>query len=41
MLKNNCKFKDYYSVLDITYIKENLKENNIDERVQKYIKNKF
>ena len=32
--------KDYYSVFDVPYLKENLNEKNIDEFVEKYIKNK-
>ena len=38
--KNNFKFKDYYSVLDIPYIKEDLNEKELDEFVGQYIKNK-
>lgn len=37
--KKNFKFKDYYSVLDIPYVKENLKRDNIDNIVKKYKKN--
>ena len=39
--KNNFKFKDYYSILDITYIKEKAREKKLEEIVEKYIKNKF
>ena len=37
--KKNFKFKDYYSVLDIPYVKENLKRDNIDNIVKKYKNN--
>lgn len=30
--KKNFKFKDYYSILDIPYVKEDLKMDNIDNR---------
>ena len=32
----NFKFKDYYSVLDIPYIKENLKKDNLNDIIKKY-----
>lgn len=38
--KSNFKFKDYYSILDIPYIKEDLKKNNFDIIIKKYEKNK-
>ena len=39
--KKNFKFKDYYSVLDIPYIKEDLKKENLDDIVKKYENNRF
>lgn len=33
---NNFKFKDYYSILDIPYFKEDLKKENINTIVNKY-----
>ena len=39
--KNNFKFKDYYSVLDIPYIKEDLKKKNLYYIIKKYKKNRF
>ena len=38
--RNNFKFKDYYSVLDILYIKEDLNKKELDEIVGQYIKDK-
>ena len=38
--KNNFKFKDYYSILDIPYIKENITKNNLDSIIKKYKRNK-
>ena len=34
----NFKFKDYYSVLNIPYIKEDLKKNNLNDIIKKYQK---
>ena len=39
--KTNFKFKDYYSILDIPYIKEDLKKDNLDAIVKKYEKNRL
>ena len=39
--KNNFKFKDYYSILDIPYIKENVNSENLDIIVKKYEKNRL
>lgn len=39
--KNNFKFKDYYSNLNIPYIKENLKKKNLDNIIKKYKENRF
>ena len=39
--KKNFKFKDYYSNLNIPYIKEDLKKENLDCIIQKYKKNRF
>ncbi len=39
--RNNFKFKDYYSVLDILYIKEDLNKKELDEIAEHYIKDKF
>ena len=39
--KNNFKFKDYYSVLDIPYIKEDLKKENLEIIIEKYKKNRY
>lgn len=36
--KNNFKFKDYYSILDIPYIKEDLKNDNLFNIIKKYQK---
>lgn len=36
--QNNFKFKDYYSILDIPYIKEDLKNNNLSDIIKKYQK---
>ena len=33
---NNFKFKDYYSTLDISYVKEDLKKENINTIIKKY-----
>ena len=33
--KNNFKFKDYYSILDIPYIKEDLKKDNLNNIIKK------
>lgn len=41
MSKKNFKFKDYYSVLDIPYIKEDLKKENLDKIIKKYEINRF
>lgn len=41
MSKKNFKFKDYYSVLDIPYIKEDLKKKNFEHIVKKYMKSKL
>ena len=38
---NNFKFKDYYSILDISYIKEDLKKENINTIIKKYNNNEF
>lgn len=38
--KNNYKFKDYYSVLDIPYIKEDLKREKLENIIKKYEKNR-
>lgn len=38
---NNFKFKDYYSILDISYIKEDLKKENINNIIEKYSNNKL
>ena len=37
----NFKFKDYYSILDIPYIKEDLKRENINTIIKKYSNNKI
>ena len=37
----NFKFKDYYSILDIPYIKEDLKKENINTIIKKYRNNKI
>ncbi len=34
--KKNFKFKDYYSVLDVPYIKEDLKKDNLNNIIKKY-----
>jgi len=39
--KNNFKFKDYYSILDIPYIKEKIKNKNLDSIIKKYKNNRF
>lgn len=39
--KKNFKFKDYYSVLDIPYIKEDLKREKLEHIIKKYNKNRF
>lgn len=39
--KNNFKFKDYYSILDIPYIKEDLNRENLDIIVKKYQENRM
>lgn len=39
--KNNFKFKDYYSVLDMPYIKEDLKKKNLEIIIEKYKKNRY
>lgn len=38
--KNNFKFKDYYSILDISYVKEDLKKENLNIIIKKYNNNK-
>ena len=38
---NNFKFKDYYSILDISYVKEDLKIDNINTIIKKYSNNKL
>jgi hypothetical protein len=38
---NNFKFKDYYSILDIPYYKEDLKKKNINTIIKKYNNNKI
>jgi exopolysaccharide biosynthesis predicted pyruvyltransferase EpsI len=39
--KKNYKFKDYYSVLNIPYIKEDIKRNKLEHIIKKYKKNRF
>lgn len=39
--RKNYKFKDYYSVLDIPYIKEDLKREKLEHIIKKYEKNRF
>ena len=34
--KKNFKFKDYYSVVNISYIKEDLKKQNLEQIIKKY-----
>ena len=38
--KNNFKFKDYYSVLDIPYTNINLNKEKLEDIIEKYINNK-
>ena len=38
--KNDFKFKDYYSILDIRYYNINLNKRKLEEVVKEYIKNK-
>jgi len=39
--KKNFKFKDYYSILDIPYIKEDLNKEDLEAIVKKYDKNRL
>ena len=39
--KNYFKYRDYYSVLDIPYIKEDLKKTNLEFLIRKYKRNRF
>lgn len=38
--KDDFKFKDYYSILDISYFNINLNERKLEEVVKEYTKNK-
>lgn len=38
--KKNFKFKDYYSILKIPYIKENIRKENLDTIIKKYKNNR-